>query len=220
MKKIFFIFFTIHSTFLYSQNTSEKKLGSWYMYHGNHNISKKLFLQSGFQLRTYEVIKNNNLSFGYLGAGFKTKSNFIFTAKYGYIEIDRSIEFNEQPNAIEHRIMADVVYSFRLKSHKILQRVRTEHRFIHFMNSNIYQLRFRYLIGYGYPVFKNISLQISNEFFFKTEGESYTENRMYAGFNVKTYQKLSFIVGYMKQFINNQHLDRLQFGILINTGIR
>lgn len=105
MKKLITLLLLLCSfSLIFSQNKSEKMLGSWYMYHGNHQVFNRFLLQSGFQLRTYEVIENHNLTFGYLGIGYRTKSKFLFAIKYGYIEIDRSIEFNDQPNAIEHRI--------------------------------------------------------------------------------------------------------------------
>ena len=218
MKKKLFLLFILLPLISFSQTTSEKKLGSWYMYHGNHQITDRFLLQSGFQVRTYEVVENHNLSFGYLGIGYRTKSKVLFTIKYGYIEIDRSIEFNEQPNAIEHRIMEDVFYAFKMNKHRITQRLRGEHRFIHFMSSNIQQHRLRYRLGYQYPLFKKLTFDINNEFFFHSEGKSYVENRFIVGMRIKTSKSVSLNFGYMKQFINNQYLDRLQLGLVLNTN--
>jgi hypothetical protein len=190
------------------------------MYHGNHKISERSILISGFQVRTYEAFENHNLSFGYLGAGYRTKSNVLFTLKYGYIEIDRSIEFNDQPNAIEHRIMEDVFYAFKIKKHRITQRIRGEHRFIHFVDNNTTQHRLRYRLGYQYPLFKNLSFDINNEFFFNSKGKAYVENRFIVGVKIKTSKIISLNLGYMKQYINELYLDRLQIGLILTTDFR
>lgn len=182
--------------------------------------NRSLLVQSGFQIRTYEAIENHNLSFGYLGIGWKTDSKFLFIIKYGYIEIDRSIEFNDQPNAIEHRIMEDISYSFQLKKHKISQRLRGEHRYIHFMDSDIQQHRLRYRLGYQYPIFKKVTFDINNEFFFNSKGKAYVENRFCVGVKIKTSKIVSLNLGYMKQYINELYLDRLQVGLILRTGFR
>ncbi len=173
MKQRLLLLSLLLSLSLFSQTETEKMLGSWYMYHGNHYISNNLLFQSGFQIRTYNVIENHNLTLGYVGIGFKTNSKLLFTVKYGYLEIDRSIEFNDEPNAIEHRIIEDVAHSFQLKKHKFSQRIRLEHRFIHFKDADIEQHRLRYRIRYQYPIFKRITFDLNNEFFFKNKGKSY-----------------------------------------------
>jgi len=203
-----------------TQTQSEKMLGSWYMYHGNHQISERYSLISGFQLRTYEAINNHNLSFGYFGVARSLKNNLSVALKYGYLEIDRSIEFTDQPNAIEHRLMEHLTHKFSLKDHKILQRVQLEHRFIHFVTTNTTQHRLRYRLGYQYGLNKLLTFDINNEFFFHHDRKSYRENRFYTSFNVKTSAHTKLKVGYMKQFINEQYLDRLQIGLILSTDFR
>ena len=203
-----------------SQSKSEKMLGSWYMYHGNHQISGRYALSSGFQLRTYEAINNHNLSMGYFGVSRSLKNNLSIALKYGYLEIDRSIEFTDQPNAIEHRLMEHLTHKLSLKDHKVLQRLQLEHRFIHFIDNNTTQHRLRYRLGYRYGLNQLLTFDINNEFFFHRDGKSYQENRFYAGFNVKTSSQTKLKVGYMKQHINNQYLDRLQIGLILNTDFR
>jgi hypothetical protein len=202
------------------QTKSEKMLGSWYMYHGNHQISERYSLISGFQLRTYETVNNHNLSFGYFGVARSLKNNVSVALKYGYLEIDRSIEFTDQPNAIEHRLMEHLTHKFTLKDHKVLQRLQLEHRFIHFVDTNTTQHRLRYRLGYQYGLSSLLTFDINNEFFFHHDRKSYRENRFYAGFNVKTSSHTKLKVGYMKQFINEQYLDRLQIGLILTTNFR
>ena len=202
------------------QTTSEKMLGSWYMYHGNHAVSERISLISGFQLRTYETVNNYNLSFGYVGVAHHLKNNFSVALKYGYLEIDRSIEFVDQPNAIEHRIMEHVTHKIQWNHHKILQRVQLEHRFIDFMDNNTQQHRLRYRLGYQYRINKLLTANLNNEFFFHHDQKSYRENRFYAGMNFRTTKHTQLKNGDMKQFINDQYLDRLQVGLLLNTDFR
>ena len=203
-----------------SQTRSEKMLGSWYMYHGNHQLNEKISLISGFQLRTYEAINNHNLSFGYFGVAHSLRNNLSVALKYGYLEIDRSIEFTDQPNAIEHRLMEHLTHKFNIKEHKVLQRLQLEHRFIHFADNNTTQHRLRYRLGYQYPIGKLFTFDVNNEFFFHHDRKSYRENRFYTGFNTKTSAHTKLKVGYMKQFINEQYLDRLQVGLILNTDFR
>lgn len=203
-----------------TQTPTEKMLGSWYMYHGNHAVHEKISLISGFQLRTYETVNNYNLSFGYFGVARHLKNNFSIALKYGYLEIDRSIEFVDQPNAIEHRFMEHLTHKFQWKDHKILQRIQLEHRFIVFMDTNTEQHRLRYRLGYQYILCKLFTLHLSNEFFFHHDQKSYRENRFYAGVNLKTSKHTQLKLGYMKQFINEQYLDRLQVGLILHTGFR
>lgn len=209
---------------VYAQNRntskSEKMLGSWYMYHGNHQLSSHLHLITGFQLRTYEAVENHNLSFGYLGAAYQLSKSISLGVKYGYMEIDRSIEFLDQPNAIEHRIMEHFLYKLVYLEHRFLQRIQLEHRFIHFLEDNTVQHRLRYRLGYQYPFFKRFTLELSNEFFFHTDKKSYRENRFYTGLTIKASQNTKFKMGYMKHYINSNLLDRLQIGIVLNTGFK
>ena len=74
-----------------AQTSSEKMLGSWYMYHGNHTLNKRVALVSGLQLRTYEAMENHNLSFGYVGVAYKWDAKMSAALRYGYLELDRSI---------------------------------------------------------------------------------------------------------------------------------
>lgn len=201
-----------------TQTRAEKKLGSWYIYHGTHHIKEKFLIITGFQIRTYETIDNNNISLGYIGVGYRTKSKIYTAISYGYFEIDRSIEFSNQPNAIEHRIMSDIAYNIPIKSHKIHQRIRLENRFIHFRNLDVLENRIRYRLGYQYPILKTVVFDINNEFFFRDQRKSYAENRFYFGFDIKTTKSVTLRLGYMKQYINELYLDRLQMGVFLRTG--
>ncbi len=220
MKKNFFLLSLLFTIFSYSQTQTEKMLGSWYMYHGNHRLNEKTSLISGFQVRTYEAIDNHNLSLGYFGVAYHLKNNFSVALKYSYLEIDRSIEFVDQPNAIEHRTIQHLAHKFVFDKHCVKQRLQLEQRFIHFITTNTTQHRLRYRLGYQYSLIKPLILDVNNEFFFHQEGRSYCENRFYAGVNLRTTSFTQLKIGYMKQFINEQYLDRLQIGLILNTDFR
>ncbi len=86
--------------------------------------------------------------------------------------------------------------------------------------SNIIQNRIRYRLGYQYSLLKWFTLDTSNEFFFHDDKKSYKENRFYAGFHIKTSKCSSLKLGYMKQYINDNYIDRLQLGITLKTDFR
>lgn len=220
MKKFLSYIVLFLSIYCHSQTQAEKMFGSWYMYHGNHRLNENISLISGLQVRTYEAIDNHNLSLGYFGVGYHLKNNFSVALKYSYLEVDRSIEFLDQPNAIEHRMMQHLTHKINLNKHCVNQRLQLEQRFIHFISDNTTRHRIRYRLGYQYRLFTPMVLDLSNEFFFHKEGVSYCENRFYAGLNLRTSPNTRLKLGYMKQFINEQYLNRLQVGLILNTDFR
>lgn len=199
-----------------SQPNAEDELGAWYMLFAKHQISEKVSINTGMQFRYYEPITNYNLNLFYTGVNYHLNSKTYFTVNYGYLDIDRSIEFTDIKNTIEHRLWEQVYYKHTLFKIPINHRLRLEHRFLHNIGDNSIQNRIRYRLGTKVLFHSMFYAAINNEFFINLEGEVFRENRAYAALGVKVNDAFHFEFGYMKQHINNLHLNRLQLGLYLD----
>ena len=206
--------------FCHSQENPENKLGSWYMFYSTHRVSDKISINTGIEFRYYEVITNYNLDLFGTGISYHINPNTALTVNYSYLDIDRSIEFTEISNTIEHRFYEQISNKHKLWNLPINHRLRVEHRFLHTMDNNTVQNRLRYRLGTKIKLNKTLHIAANNELFVNFTDEVFRENRAYLalGFNVDKTIKLQ--LGYMRQHINNLDLDRLQIGIYLNTDLR
>lgn len=214
------IVFCITTLLSFGQVNPEKKVGSWYMLYGTHQVSEKLSVNTGVQLRYYEFITNYNLNLFYTGINYKINPNISFTFNYGYLDIDRSIEFTDIQNTIEHRFWEQISYKHNLWKIPLNHRFRLEHRFLHDINDNSVQNRIRYRLGTTIKLNELFYIVANNEFFFNFEGEPFRENRLYSGIGMRIDKTINLQFGFMNQYINDLNLERLQFGLYITTDFR
>ena len=214
------IVFSIITFLSFGQTNPEKEVGSWYMLFGIHQVSDKLSINTGMQFRYYELITNYNLNLFYTGINYEINPNTIVAFNYGYLDIDRSIEFTDIKNTIEHRFWEQISYKFKLSNIPINHRLRLEHRFLHDINDNSVQNRIRYRLGTTIKLNTTFYLALNNEFFLNFEGEPYRENRLYSGIGINVNKNMKLVFGYMNQYINKLNLNRLQFGFYIKTDLR
>lgn len=203
---------------LNAQTKAEKNFGSWYMYHGNHKISKKWSFNTGFQERNYQAFDNYNLTLVYVGVNYKLNNRWTANVSYGYLDIDRSFDPDVVPNTIEHRFYEQISYKTKYFNTPFFHRFRVEHRNLYTMGDHKLINRVRYRLKAKIPIYKAFYGNISNEFFFNFKGDFYTENRFYTAIGYKLSNVVSLETGYLRQYINEQHLNRLQIGILLKTG--
>ena len=209
--------FSIHCT---SQFAPEKHLGSWSLIYANHQISEKWSILSGFEKRNYKTFQNYNLSLYSLGINYKLSTKMPAPVSYLYLDIDRTIATDTDPNTEEHRFYAQVAYTPNIFQSPFTHRFRIEHRNINskgvltLLNRARYRLKTKILLN------KQLYLTASNECFFNFKGKLYTENRLYSAMGFKASSNCSFEVGYLYQYINHMHLDRLQIGLFLKTDFR
>ncbi|WCO02839.1 DUF2490 domain-containing protein [Psychroserpens ponticola] len=221
MKRYFISIVFCITTFLsFGQTNPEKELGSWYMLFGTHQVSGKLSINTGIQLRNYEVVSNYNLNLLYTGINYKIDSNILFTFNYGYLDIDKSIEFTNIKNTIEHRFWEQLSFKHKLSKIPINHRFRFEHRFLHDLTDNSIQNRIRYRLGTHIDLNQTFFIVANKEFFLNIKGETFRENRLYFGLGIKLNKQFKLQLGYLNQHINNLNLNRLQFGLYIKTDLR
>ncbi|MFD2914696.1 DUF2490 domain-containing protein [Psychroserpens luteus] len=204
----------------HSQVNPEKQLGSWYMLYGTFRVSDKISINTGIELRYYEIITNYNLDLFGTGMSYHINPKTALTVNYSYLDIDRSIEFTEISNTIEHRLYEQINNKHNLWNLPINHRLRIEHRFLHTINDNTIQNRLRYRLGTKIKLNKTLYIAVSNEIFVNFTEDVFRENRTYAALGIRLHKTLKLQLGYMKQHINNLNLDRLQIGIYLNTDLR
>jgi hypothetical protein len=219
MKSIVFYFLLILTIFsLRSQTKAETNFGSWYIFHGNHKTSKNWSINYGFQERNYEAFKNYNLFIIYTGINYKLNNNWTANVSYGYLDIDRTFDPDINPNTIEHRVYEQISYKTRQFIIPFFHRIRLEHRNLYSMEKYSLINRIRYRLKTKVPFKNKIYVNISNESFFNFKGNLYSENRFYSALGFKFNKTITLEIGYLNQYINKQHLNRLQIGLLLKTG--
>ncbi|MEY8847603.1 DUF2490 domain-containing protein [Psychroserpens sp. XS_ASV72] len=201
------------------QTNPEDKLGTWFMYNGKHQLSEKFSINSGVQFRYYEPSTNYNLNLFYTGFNYHIGSQTFATFNYGYLDIDRSIEFSDVKNTIEHRFWEQIYRKHKLYGIALNHRLRLEHRFLH-DHENTLQNRIRYRLGSSIPINSRFSFLVSNEFFVNLEGDPFRENRIYGALDIQIDKHVKINLGYLRQHINNLNLNRLQVGMHITTDLR
>lgn len=221
MKRFSILFILLaFQTSLFSQNPSEDFLGSWYTYGGNHRLTERISLTPYAELRFYEPSSNYNLVFLSLRANYHLNSKSTLGLGYANLDIDTVFEFDQTPNVKENRIFEQYVYKHKLGKFKMQHRGRLEQRFLQFNDRNELQQRFRYRISLRYDISKTFFLVISEEPFINFQDQVFHENRFYTGLGINLSKNSQLTIGYLKQHIRKNNLNRIQIGISIQTDSR
>ena len=205
---------------LFSQNISEDYLGSWYTYGSNHRISERFSLTPYTELRFYEPSSNYNLAFVSLRGNYHLDSNTTLGLGYAFLDIDTVFEFDHTPNIKENRIFEQYVYKHKLGKFKVLHRGRLEQRFLIFSDRHELQQRLRYRISFRYDLNKTFFLTMSDEPFVNFQDQVFHENRFYTGIGINVLKNSHLQIGYLKQHIRKNNLNRIQIGISFETDSR
>ncbi|WP_431158160.1 DUF2490 domain-containing protein [Winogradskyella poriferorum] len=221
MRTLFFIFSTlIISLNLNSQNISEDYLGSWYSYSSSHRINERFSVNPYAELRLYEASSNYNLAYVSIGGTYHMKNKQSLGFGYAYVDIDTVFEFDDEPNVHEHRLFQQYSKSHKLGAFNVSHRSRLEQRFLEFNSGWELQNRFRYRIQFNYQINKTFSLVLSEEPFINFQDQVFHENRFYAGIGLNVMKNSRIQLGYMKQHIRKNNLNRLIIGVSITTDTR
>jgi len=220
MRILFSLFLILIPFHLISQNPSEDYLGSWYTYGSHHRLSERISFNPYAELRFYEPSSNYNLAFISLRANYHLSSNQTLGLGYAYLDIDTVFEFDNEPNIHEHRIFEQYTFSHKVSKLKVTHRGRLEHRFLDFLHRNELQNRFRYRISFKYDLSKTFFMLVSEEPFVNFQDQVFHENRFYTGIGIKVLKNSQIQIGYLKQHIRKNSLNRIQIGISITTDSR
>lgn len=228
MKRIFLVVALILiSTIAKSQDNGDDKLGSWHMYFGTNKISEKVSIHSEVQLRYFEQAKNFNQLLLRTGINYHIYPNAIATFGYGHITTDGTFEdFDNEVDAIEHRIFEQFILKNTVGSFKFEHRYRLEQRFIHrgdkgdinYSKSNEHRARYRLQVTL--PLTDIFFLNFYDEIFLNLQDNVYGQNRLYAALGINVTDNLSVQAGYLKNHFPTRNYDRLQIGVIFNPDLR
>lgn len=212
--------FLLAPTSLGSQNLSENFLGSWYTYGSTHRLSERFSLSPYGEFRFYEPSSNYNLAFISLRGNYHLNTNSTVGFGYAFLDIDTVFEFDQTPHVLEHRLFQQFTYSHRFKAFHITHRPRLEQRLLDLSNKSELQHRFRYRLGLRYDINKTFYLHISEEPFINFQDQAFHENRFYSGIGINLLKNSQIQIGYLKQHIRRNNLNRIQIGISFQTDSR
>ncbi|GAA4281717.1 DUF2490 domain-containing protein [Gaetbulibacter aestuarii] len=213
-----FILIVLFTTSLsFSQSTPETTLGAWYMIDGNHQISKRISLKTGLQLRTFEPLDNINLMFYYTGVNYHLKNKSMFTLAYCYLDIDKTFSSVGTSHLFENRFYEQ----YYIKSTALLpinHRIRLEQRIFNYQHSHNVKHRMRYRIGSKIILNKSLFISASNEFFFNFQDQIMDENRFQIclGFNIS--KSANIQLGYLNHEIHQMNLNRMLVSYCFKTN--
>jgi hypothetical protein len=205
---------------LFSQTPSENYLGSWYNLSLNHRFNERISVNPYIELRFYEPISNFNLALLSIRGNYHLNSKSIVSIGYAFLDIDTVFEFDDLPDVKEHRINEQYLFKHDLGKFKTQHRFRLEQRFLDFGTRNVIQNRFRYRLSFRYDINKIVFLALSEEPFINFENQAFHENRFYLGLGFKVFKNSQLQIGYLKQHIRKNNLNRIQIGIRIQTDSR
>ena len=205
---------------LFSQQPSENYLGSWYTFSLNHRFNERFSVSPYAELRFYEPVTNFNLALVSIRGNYHLNSKSIVSIGYAFLDIDTVFEFDNLPDVKEHRINEQYIYNHKLGKLKTQHRLRLEQRFLDFRIRNELQNRFRYRLSFKYDLNKTIFFSLSEEPFVNFENQAFHENRFYIGIGFNVLKNTQLQIGYLKQHIRKNNLNRIQMGIRIQTDSR
>lgn len=209
------------STLATSQDNGDDKLGSWHMYFGTNKISENLSIHTEAQLRYFENGKNFNQLLLRTGLNYHINADAIATLGYGHITTDGTFEdFDNEVNAIEHRIFEQFILKNAVGKFKFEHRYRLEQRFIKFADTNDTQHRARYRLQVTIPLSDVFFLNFYDEIFLNLQDNVYGQNRLYGAIGANVFKNTSVQIGYLKNHFPTRNYDRLQIGVIFNPDLR
>ena len=218
MKKISIVLYlTLLCLNIQAQNSSENKLGTWYMYNGSHKISENYTLKTSFHVRYFEFITEYQQEIYRLGINYKINNSTDFTLGSVYSITDSSYK-SDLPDLYEYRFYQDLNIKNKWGDFGVKHRVRLAQRFRRKNFENKTTHRIRYGLFLSYPISKELTTYGFNETFIKFAKKSFGQNRTGFGFLQKMSEQLKLKLGYMYTHFSGTKSHRLQLGIILNTN--
>lgn len=200
-----------------AQNSSDNKVGTWYMFNGSHKISEKFTIKSAIHFRYFEFITDYQQEIYRLGLNYKINPNTNFTLGSVYSITDNSYQ-QDLPDLYEYRFYQDLNIKDQWGNFGVKHRVRLAQRFKrqNFVNKTTH--RIRYGLFMNHPISKKLTTYIFNEIFIKFAKKTFGQNRTGFGFLQKLSNQMKLKIGYMYTQFSTSKSQRLQLGIILNTN--
>lgn len=222
---IFFALVMIEKRCIAQSNTAVNQ-NSWFMYFGNHTLSKNWSLHTEYQWRRANWITNWQQSLTRVGIDYNLNKSISFTLGYGLIT---TFPYGEQAVITtfnEHRIWQQLVIRQKINGLDIQHRYRIEQRwsekFLADQNGTpeylgfTYGNRIRYRILFSHPIVK---LKNDKTIFAACYDEVFINFGPNVKLNIFDQNRLYFAVGYSFSDRGNVQLGYLNQFILKSNGV-
>lgn len=218
MKKIVLILSLMLTIQQYQAQTfAENKLGTWYMFNGSHQLSKKFALKTAIHFRYFELIEEYQQEIYRLGLNYKINKTFDFTFGSVYSITDTSYK-RDGSDLVEYRFYQDLSAKDKWGKFSAKHRIRLAQRFRRQNFENKTTHRIRYGLFVNYPITKKLTTYGFNEIFIKFATKTFGQNRTGFGFLQKLSNQLRLKAGYMYTQFSQTKSHRLQLGVILNTN--
>ena len=225
----------------FAQKQIASQYNGWFMYFGNHSISKKISLHTEYQWRRANWIKNWQQSLLRLGIDYKLTDGAVLTLGYGHII---TWPYGEQPvpeKFTEHRLWQTLTLTHRLERFYLNHRFRPEQRWLQGNGSNettnyVYRNRIRYRFLVNYPITNKemgphtLFASLYNELFIQFGphfGRNYLDqNRLYGALGYQFSANGNIQLGYLQQYLikadglKAERNHTLQLSLTYNANFR
>lgn len=199
-----------------SQNSSQSKLGTWYMLDASHKLSEKIKLTTNAHFRYYELASEYQQEIYRVGLNYSFNPKINVTGGVVYSITDTSYKENF-PDLYEYRFYQDLNIKDNWGKIQAKHRVRLAQRFKTKNSAKEITHRIRYGLFLSYPISKNWETYTFSEIFIKFASKPFSQNRTGAGFIKKINDKLKLKLGYFYTKFSNSGLHRLQLAVILNT---
>lgn len=202
---------------LYGFSQEEKVIqannNAWFMYFGNHKISKKYQLHTEYQWRRNEWVENWQQSLFRIGVDRILENNALISAGYGWI---KSYPYGVQPAkepSNEHRIWQQLILNNQVGRFYFNHRYRLEERFVKSISAerSSFSSRGRYRLFVTLPLSNNrlvdntVFLGVYNEVFLgfgKNIGNNILDqNRLYFALGYRFNKEINVQLGYLNHYV-------------------
>ncbi len=205
--------FIIHSEIFSQNHKTVVNLNGWYMYFGNYSLTPKISLNSEYQWRRNEIIKNWQQSLTRIGLTYSPYPEWSFTMGYGHI---LTYPYGKMPvlkTFLENRLWEQILLTHNLKNWKFKHRYRLEQRWLENITSSspkwIFYHRMRYQFWWDIVLYSKNHHQLLFSFYdevFINFGKNVQknfldQNRLYFAFGWVLQPNLVLRWGYLNQRI-------------------
>lgn len=220
---ITFLLLTLTGKSQSSRITDHNVIG-WWVYMGDHTLSKRWQLHTEYQWRRVDFVKSWQQSLARVGLRYDLRKDLALGAGYTHFT---TYPYGKHPVAdqevptFEHRLYEDVQWSGSLVAAELQHRIRLEHRWMgepegpgqHAMGSWEYASRIRYQMEVNYPLQgttlddQEFYLTALDELFLNLghDDNVYNQNRLLGGLGYQFTRDFQLELSYIHQI--SRHTD-------------
>lgn len=209
----------------------------WYMYFGDHAITKKLGIHTEYQFRRIDIIKYWQQSLARVGVNYNLNEKAMLTGGYAFIS---TFPYGENPIAAtgypfpEHRAYQQLIFKNPIGRFDVSHRYRLEQRWLgillpgkgHKISEWRYVNRARYMLRIAFPLKGNTLedkepyLAVYDEILIgfgkNLRSNFFDQNRLYGAIGYKVNKQLKVEIGFLNQAVQQGNGTVFEF----NNGLQ